>query len=181
MHKLLLTLLGLVAGLARGLTITRPYPVTGEARAQETASELDRFIAAFERIRTGYVDQIDQSQLIDAAIKGMVGMLDSQSGYITWPLFRDMQVSFRHLVGPGMEFIAEKGYFKALSGWRRGPGQVVIGDDCSRQLLALRCRLWRCDSPDIDTHSLPALSEIISPWRRREIHNRTPNVGMLRS
>ena len=83
MHKLLLTLLGVAAGLAPGLTITRPYPVTSEARAQETASkprELDRFIAAFERIRTGYVDQIDQSQLIDAAIKGMGGMLDSQSG-----------------------------------------------------------------------------------------------------
>jgi len=45
-----------------------------------------------------------------------------------------------------------------------------------------RCR--RCERltpPDIDTHSLPALSDIISPWRRREIHNRTPNVGMLRS
>ena len=118
MHKLLLTLLGVAAGLAPGLTITRPYPVTSEARAQETASkprELDRFIAAFERIRTGYVDQIDQSQLIDAAIKGMGGMLNSQSGYITWPLFRDMQVSFRHLVGPGMEFIAEKGYFKVIA------------------------------------------------------------------
>ena len=116
MRKLLLTLLSAAAVV--GLAMPHAHTVLVEARAQERVSEpqeLDRFIAAFERVRTGYVDQLDQSQLIDAAIKGMVGMLDSQSSYIDWPLFRDMQVSFRHLVGLGVEFIAEKGHFKVIA------------------------------------------------------------------
>src|SRR4029453_5130315 len=116
MRKLLLTLLSAAAVV--GLAMPHAHTVLVEARAQERVSEpqeLARFIAAFERLRTGYADQLDQSQLIDAAIKGMVGMLDSQSSYIDWPLFRDMQVSFRHLVGVGVEFIPEKGHFKVIA------------------------------------------------------------------
>jgi carboxyl-terminal processing protease len=111
-------LLGAAAGIALGLAITLPYLVNIEACAQEPAAkakELDRFITALERIHAGYGDQLDQSQLIDAAIKGMVGVLDAQSSYISWPLFRDMQISFRHLVGLGVEFIAEKGHFKVIA------------------------------------------------------------------
>jgi carboxyl-terminal processing protease len=119
MRKSLPSLLGAAAGIALGwLAITLPYLVNIEAGAQEPsakAKELDRFITALERIQAGYVDQLDQSQLIDAAIKGMVGMLDAQSSYISWPLFRDMQISFRHLVGLGVEFIAEKGHFRVIA------------------------------------------------------------------
>src|SRR5215510_10634407 len=89
-----------------------------QARAQDAASDprqLERFVAAFERIHAGYIDQLDQSGLIDAAIKGMIGALDSQSSYLDWKLFRDMQVSYRHLVGLGMEFVTERGRFKVIA------------------------------------------------------------------
>jgi len=118
MRKLLLTVLCSAAAVTLGLTRTHLQTVVVEARAQARVSEpreLDRFIAAFERIRTGYVNQLDQSDLIDAAIKGMVGALDSQSSYLDWKLFRDMQVSYRHLVGLGMEFVTERGRFKVIA------------------------------------------------------------------
>src|SRR5262245_15500021 len=117
MRKSLPTLLGTAAGIALGLAVTLPRPMNYEVRAQEAAAnkELDRLVTALERVQAGYVDQLDQSQLIDAAIKGMIGMLDSQSSYITWPLFRDMQVSVSHLVGPGMELVAEKGRVKVIA------------------------------------------------------------------
>ena len=95
MRKLLLTLLSVAIGML-GLAMTRLPTVIVEARGQESASgprQLDRFIAAFERIHAGYVDQVDQSDLIDAAIKGMVGLLDAQSSYIDWKLFRDVQIN----------------------------------------------------------------------------------------
>jgi carboxyl-terminal processing protease len=118
MRKLLLTLLSAAAGMV-GLAMTRLPTVIVEARAQESASgprQLDRFIAAFERIHAGYVDQLDQSDLIDAAIKGMVGLLDSQSSYIDWKLFRDVQIT--HYFGPaglGMETIPERGRVKVIA------------------------------------------------------------------
>jgi carboxyl-terminal processing protease len=51
----------------------------------------------------------------------MVGMLDSQSSYLDWPLFSDMQVSHRHLTGFGLESIAEKGRFKVVAPIDEGP------------------------------------------------------------
>jgi len=117
MRKPLMTLLGAAAAL--GLAIVRPYPVVIEARAQEKATELrqlDRFIAAYERIEAGYVDRLDQSELIDAAIKGMLSVLDSQSEYFDWKLFRDMQVT--HSLGPaglGIDTIRDKGRVKVIA------------------------------------------------------------------
>src|SRR5262245_14478629 len=111
------TLLGAAAGIVLGLAITLPYPVNIVARAQEPAAkakELDRLITAFERIQAGYVERLDQSQLIDAAINGMVGMLDSQSSYIDGRLFRDMQVSSSN-VGLGVAISTEKGHVKVIA------------------------------------------------------------------
>ena len=119
MRKSLPSLLGAAAGIALGLAITLPCLVNIEARAQEPtvkAKELDRFITALERIQAGYVDQIDQSQLIDAAINGMLSVLDSQSTYLDWKLFRDMQVT--HSLGPaglGIETIPQKGRVKVIA------------------------------------------------------------------
>jgi len=90
-----------------------------QARAQDAASDprqLERFVAAFERIHAGYIDQLDQSDLIDAAIKGMVGALDSQSSYLDWKLFRDIQIThYFGTAGLGMETIPDKGRVKVIA------------------------------------------------------------------
>ena len=99
MRKLLLTLLSAVATIALALAVTRPHAVIIEARAQAAPDSrpLDRLIAAFERIRDNYVDEPDQSELVDAAIKGMIGVLDSHSIYFSQNDFREMQISRRPL------------------------------------------------------------------------------------
>jgi carboxyl-terminal processing protease len=90
-----------------------------KARAQEPAANtkvLGRFITALKRIQAGYVDRLDQSELIDAAIKGMLSVLDSQSEYFDWKLFRDMQVT--HTLGPaglGIDTIRDNGRVKVIA------------------------------------------------------------------
>ena len=56
-----------------------------------------------ERIRENYVNELDQSKLVDAAIKGMIGVLDSHSIYFDATTFRDMQISVSNWVGLGIE------------------------------------------------------------------------------
>jgi len=118
MRKIMLVPVCVATCLALGSVMTWPHAMS-EARAQEHAAktkELDQIITAFERIQTGYVDRIDQSKLIDAAIKGMLSALDSQSEYFDWKLFRDMQVT--HSLGPaglGIDTIRDKGRVKVIA------------------------------------------------------------------
>src|SRR5215475_8121686 len=119
MRKPILVLLSAATGIALGLVITRAHTIIVDAQAQEPTAatkQLERFAVAFERIHTGYVDQLDPSDLIDAAVRGMVGALDSQSSYLDWKLFRDIQIT--HYFGPaglGMETIPEEGRVKVVA------------------------------------------------------------------
>ena len=117
MRKLLLTLLSAVATIALALAVTRPHAVIVEARAQAAPNSrpLDRLIAAYERIRDNYVDELDQSELVDAAIKGMIGMLNSHSNYFSQENFGDMQISHRPSAGLGIEAMMENGLVKVIA------------------------------------------------------------------
>jgi carboxyl-terminal processing protease len=119
MRKPLLALLSAVATIVVGLAVTRPHIVSSEARAQATAPDsrqLDRLVAAFERIRDNYVDELDQSELVTAAIKGMIGVLDSNSNYFDATIFRDMQIShYGHPGFVGIETTMENGLIKVVA------------------------------------------------------------------
>ena len=116
MRGIFLTLLCGAAGMTIGLMITRPDTSIVEARAQEAveSSQRDRLVAAFERIRANYVDEPDQSELVTAAINGMIGVLDSQSVYLDWKTFRDLQIHDRR-TGLGLEVIMEQGSVRVIA------------------------------------------------------------------
>jgi carboxyl-terminal processing protease len=67
--------------------------IQANAPAAVESSQRDRLLAAFDRIRANYVDALDESELVTAAINGMTGVLDSESGYIDGKDFRNMQVT----------------------------------------------------------------------------------------
>jgi carboxyl-terminal processing protease len=110
--------LGAAAGIALGLAVIRPHAAIAEAKEQAAveSSERDRLIAAFERIWANYVDQPDQSELVTAAIKGMISALDSQSVYLDRNTFRDLQIIVRGVpAGLGVETIMEKGSVRVVA------------------------------------------------------------------
>src|SRR5215472_9193242 len=111
MRRIFLMLCGFTAGITIGLMITRPDTASVQARAQTAgeSSERDRLLAAFERIRANYVDELDQSELVTAAIDGMISVLDSHSVYLDEHAFNDVKVSTGLFAGLGLEIIMEKG------------------------------------------------------------------------
>src|SRR5215469_4981188 len=87
---------GVAVGMALALVV-----IHTNASAVES-SQRDRLLAAFDRILGNYVDEVDESELVTAAINGMTGVLDSESVYIDAKDFRNMQVN-HPFVGLGLQ------------------------------------------------------------------------------
>ncbi|MEM7641100.1 MAG: S41 family peptidase [Pseudomonadota bacterium] len=107
---------GVVAGV---LTTTQ---IAGPLLAQENATEanvyeqLDLFGIVFERIRNQYVEDVDEGELIEAAINGMLTSLDPHSSYLPPRDFEDMQTDTRgEFGGLGIEVTQEEGYVKVIT------------------------------------------------------------------
>jgi carboxyl-terminal processing protease len=117
MKKLVLAAVG---GAALGLVTT--VQVAGPLVAQdvETSSsvyeQLDLFGDIFERIRTDYVQDVDDKELIEAAINGMLTSLDPHSSYLSAEGAADMRVSTSgEFGGLGIEVTQEDGWVKVVS------------------------------------------------------------------
>ncbi len=117
MRKLMMAAVG---GIAGGVLMSTQ--VAGPLLAQEAASnasvyeQLDLFGDIFERIRENYVEDVDEAELIEAAINGMLISLDPHSSYISASDFEDMQVQTRgEFGGLGIEVTQEDGFVRVIT------------------------------------------------------------------
>ena len=70
-------------------------------RKSSVYEQLDLFGDIFERIRAQYVESVDEAELIEAAINGMLTSLDPHSGFLTADDAADMRVQTKRRVrGP---------------------------------------------------------------------------------
>jgi len=82
----------------------------------DTYRQLDLFGEVFERIRSEYVEEVNDKDLIEAAINGMLTSLDPHSSYLNEDSFSDMQVQTRGAFGGlGIEVTMENGVVKVVS------------------------------------------------------------------
>ena len=82
----------------------------------DTYRQLDLFADVFERVRSEYVEEVTDEQLIEAAIAGMLQSLDPHSSFLTKKSFADMQVNTRgEFGGLGIEITSENGVVKVIS------------------------------------------------------------------
>ncbi|MDV7144600.1 S41 family peptidase [Tropicimonas sp. TH_r6] len=109
-----------VGGILAGGVLTTQ--VAGPLIAQEAEKnssiyeQLDLFGDIFERIRAQYVEDVDESELIEAAINGMLISLDPHSSYLSPDAADDMRVQTRGSFGGlGIEVTQEEGFVKVVS------------------------------------------------------------------
>jgi carboxyl-terminal processing protease len=82
----------------------------------DTYSLLNLFGDVFERVRTSYVTETSDKDLIEAAITGMLTSLDPHSSYLSAKDFKDMRVQTRGKFGGlGIEVTMEGGLIKVVS------------------------------------------------------------------
>jgi len=117
MNKYLMAALGgTLAGALLISQVAGPLIADEASRKKSTYEQLDLFGDIFERIRSQYVEPVDESKLIEAAINGMLTSLDPHSSYLPPKDFDSMKVQTRgEFGGLGIEVTQEDGYIKVVS------------------------------------------------------------------
>ena len=102
--------------------------------------KIDLFGEVIENIKEDYVDDVDQSEMMDSAINGVLQSLDPYSAYMSPELFKEMQTDTKgEFGGLGIEIGMEAGVVKVISpiddtpaekaGIKAGDYIVKIGKD----------------------------------------------------
>ncbi|RLJ41443.1 carboxyl-terminal processing protease [Litoreibacter meonggei] len=113
-------LMAATLGTAASVLVTTQFAgplIAQEAEKKSTVYEqLDLFGDIFERIRAQYVEDVDEGELIEAAINGMLTSLDPHSSYLPPKDFDDMRTQTSgEFGGLGIEVTQEDGYVKVVS------------------------------------------------------------------
>jgi len=107
---------GTLAGAVLTTQIAGPLIAQESVGRTTVYEQLDLFGDIFERIRAQYVEEVDEADLIEAAINGMLTSLDPHSSYLPPKDFTDMQVQTRgEFGGLGIEVTQEEGFVKVVS------------------------------------------------------------------
>ena len=121
----------LAVGIAGLMTITLPTLALADEDA-ETYRQLDLFGDILEHVRNDYVDEVSASDLIDAAIEGMINSLDPHSKYHNPKSYKEVQVQARgEFGGLGIEVTMENGLVKVIAPIDDTPAQragIEAGD-----------------------------------------------------
>jgi carboxyl-terminal processing protease len=108
--------MGLVAGFAGAVALFSTAQGAGAPNVLSAYRQLDLFGDAFESVRANYVREVEDAELIGAAINGMVTHLDPHSSYMDPDDFEDMQVQTRgEFGGLGIEVSSEDGLVKVVA------------------------------------------------------------------
>jgi carboxyl-terminal processing protease len=107
---------GTLAGIVATTQIAGPLVAEENERSANVYEQLDLFGDIFERIRAQYVEEVDESELIEAAIDGMLTSLDPHSSYLSPDDAEQMRVQTRgEFGGLGIEVTQEEGFVKVVS------------------------------------------------------------------
>ena len=106
-----------LARLTVALSLAAPLPLLAvEEQGELPLEELRTFADVYNQIRIGYVEEIDDSTLLEYAIQGMLMGLDPHSVYLTRDAFQDLQDNTTgEFTGLGLEVGMEDGYVKIIS------------------------------------------------------------------
>jgi carboxyl-terminal processing protease len=112
---------------------TAPIPSPAPQNQSELPlKDLRLFTRIFEHIRRSYVDPISDQQLLENAIKGMLGEMDPHSAYLDAEIFENLQESTQgEFTGVGIEMTTENGFIRVITPIDDTPAQkagILAGD-----------------------------------------------------
>ena len=107
-----------VLGLIAGIFVSLHFSALAEKDTETTLpiEELRSFSDVFGRIKSDYVEPVEDKKLINGAINGMLSSLDPHSAYLNVEDFKELQVGTQgEFGGLGIEVGMEDGLVKVVS------------------------------------------------------------------
>ena len=112
--------------------LTLSLNLNAASKNKETYEFLDLFGQIFDRVRSEYVDEVTDEELIEKAIDGMLTGLDPHSSYMDEDVWQEMQMDTKGKFGGlGIEITMEEGFVKIISPIEDTPAYnagVLAGD-----------------------------------------------------
>jgi carboxyl-terminal processing protease len=114
------TVLVLVFGIFVGVSVSLTSSVLAEKKVEEAAglplNELRNFSDIFARIKTDYVEDVDDKTLLEHAIRGMLTGLDPHSTYLDPEEYKELKIGTTGKFGGlGIQVGMEDGFVKVIS------------------------------------------------------------------
>lgn len=130
---ILVVVIGCILGFSLSLGGAR-LPGRDQPAAKELSWEQARLFAeVMERVKLEYVDPVDDAQLLESAVRGMVADLDRHSEYLDANEFQDVRISTSgSYSGVGLEVSTEDGAITVISPIDGTPAQragIESGDE----------------------------------------------------
>ncbi|MEI7916269.1 MAG: S41 family peptidase [Methylophilaceae bacterium] len=107
-----------VIGAVIGITLSLNYPAVAEkeTKPQLPLEELRTFAEVYGKIKSDYVETVEDKKLINEAINGMLTGLDPHSSFLDVDGFKDLQAGTQgEFGGLGIEVGMEDGLVKVIS------------------------------------------------------------------
>lgn len=108
---------GFVTGVVLGLSLAIGHSVYALKEDQQIPFEdLQSFTEVFAKIKSDYVESVDDKKLVEDAIRGMLSGLDPHSSYLNTSEFGDLKIGTTgQFGGLGIEVGMENGFVKVIS------------------------------------------------------------------
>ena len=100
--------------------------ISNSANEEDIYKKIDLFSEVLDKINKEYVEEVNQSEVMDAAINGALQSLDPYSAYMTPELYKSMQTETSGKFGGlGIEVGMEAGVIKVISPLDNSPAADV--------------------------------------------------------
>ena len=108
------TFLTLLASTA--ILVPLSFTSVSAAESKDTYKLMDLFADVFQKVRTEYVEPVNDEELVEAALNGMLSSLDPHSSYLNTKNSKDMDINTKgEFGGLGIEVTMEGGFIKVVS------------------------------------------------------------------
>jgi len=108
----------LAAGVIIGATVTLTHSVLADREKAEPIplKDLQTFVEILNRVKTDYVEPVEDKTLLENAVRGMLGGLDPHSAYLDKDEFKDMNIATSgKFGGVGIEVQMKNGFVYVVS------------------------------------------------------------------